>query len=579
MPALRRLLAVAGLSCGALVAWAAPASAHAILLRTEPAPQTTVKTAPAAVRLHFSEPVEVAFGAVRVFDVNGKRVDPGTIHRADGNREVDVPVTLKNGTYTVTWRVTSADGHPVHGGFGFFVGNPSTISAVAVPGDAGAGTFVTWGYGIVRFLWFGGLLAVVGLVAVRRWVWTPAVRAAGLAGSPAAEGFRRRFRPALAGAWVMLVVAGLLAIVFQAATVSGLSLLQSAKPSVMHTMLSTEFGRWWLAEMGCALGLGVAVAGLVARRPLGGVRPAAWIWVTFAFAAGVAAATALNGHARTLGHAPVMVPALTVHLLAAGVWVGGLGALVVLARTGWREVPERGRPALLRGLVLRFGRLALAAVAVLFATGVVNSIGDFGAFSDLWKVEHGRVVAVKIGLLAVALVLAAGHRWRTPKRLVLTEPAAAAPRAVVGFERTSRLELGVVAVAVACAAALVALVPGRSLALAAKGPVNLERKSGPYTVQLFVDPTAVGANEVHVTFVDLKGLAAAEVSSTGVSLAGLRGPNVAPGEPVAMRLISPGHFVGDTSLPAPGRYRLSVTTDSAPGQTAIFDFRLYGRKS
>ncbi|MCA1843992.1 MAG: copper resistance protein CopC, partial [Actinobacteria bacterium] len=164
---------------------AGPASAHAVLLRTEPSPQTTVKTAPPAVRLQFSESVEVAFGAVRVFDVDGKRVDKGKITTTAGGREVVVPANLATGTYTVTWRVVSTDGHPVHGGFQFYVGAPSTISAVAVEGDAGAGRVVGWGYGAVRFTWYAALLAVIGLVAVRRLVWTPAVRAAGLADSDA----------------------------------------------------------------------------------------------------------------------------------------------------------------------------------------------------------------------------------------------------------------------------------------------------------------------------------------------------------------------------------------------------------
>ena len=92
------------------------------------------------MRLFFSEPVEVGFGAVRVFDVDAHRVDLGHIQRAGGNREVVVPVRhLADGTYTVTWRVVSADGHPVHGGFGFYVVAPSTISAVAVPGEQGGG--------------------------------------------------------------------------------------------------------------------------------------------------------------------------------------------------------------------------------------------------------------------------------------------------------------------------------------------------------------------------------------------------------------------------------------------------------
>jgi len=155
---------------------AGPAAGHAVLLRTDPAPQTTVPTPPGAVRLRFSEPVEIAFGAVRVFDVDGKRVDNGKITTAAGRREVVVPASLPGGTYTVTWRVISTDGHRITGGFQFYVGAPSTISAVAVEPDSGSGPVVSWGYGAARFAWYAALLAVVGLVVMRRFVWTPAVR-------------------------------------------------------------------------------------------------------------------------------------------------------------------------------------------------------------------------------------------------------------------------------------------------------------------------------------------------------------------------------------------------------------------
>src|SRR5437868_13408009 len=190
MSVLRRL-GVAGAVVVAVLVGAVPAaSAHAVLLRTDPSPQTTVKKAPTAVKLDFSEPVEVSFGAVRVFDVDATRVDTGTISRASGNREVSVAVRpLNEGTYTVTWRVVSADGHPVHGGFTFYVGAPSTISAVSVAGDQGAGKLVGWSYGVVRFAWFAALLGLIGAVVVRRWVWTPALRAAGLSESEAGARF------------------------------------------------------------------------------------------------------------------------------------------------------------------------------------------------------------------------------------------------------------------------------------------------------------------------------------------------------------------------------------------------------
>src|SRR4051812_7175958 len=103
----RRLAALLMVVVAAVVAvltiCAGTASAHALLLQTEPSPQTTVARSPSEVRLHFSEAVEVTFGAVRIFDVDGKRVDAGHIARAQGNRVVSVSVhELKDGTYTVT---------------------------------------------------------------------------------------------------------------------------------------------------------------------------------------------------------------------------------------------------------------------------------------------------------------------------------------------------------------------------------------------------------------------------------------------------------------------------------------------
>src|SRR5207244_12870683 len=126
--------------------------------------------------------------------------------------------------------------------------------------------------------------------------------------------------------------------------------------------------------------------------------------------------------------------------------------------------------------------------------------------------------------------------------------------------------------AVSLAAGRVVLLPGRSLAQAARGPVNVERHIGQYTAQVFFDPSAVGANQLHLTFVDAHGLAAAQVTNASVSL----GPVGGGLRPVAMRLISAGHFVGDVRLPAPGRYRVSI---SSGGARTTFTFRLQQRSS
>lgn len=568
-PGLTRALASTVMVLAIVLVTAAPASAHAVLLRTEPFPQSTVKAAPADVRLHFSESVEVAFGAVRIFDVDGKRVDEGKRTSADGGRAVVVPVRLADGTYTVTWRVVSTDGHLIRGAFQFYVGAPSTISPVPIEEDAGAGTVVGWGFGVVRFAWYSALLALIGLVVVRRFVWAPAARAGGLAESDAGARASRRFNRVLPRAWAALLVAWLARLVFQTAAISGLGLGESARPAVLGDVLETSFGKSWLAGLGFTLLAGVAVAGLTRRSGLFGVRSETWLSVLAGAAAGLALATANMGHARTEANPTLGVPSAAVHLLAVSVWVGGLAALVILAAAAWSAVPRPDRNALVGRLVARFSRLALAAVAVVVVTGTVNSVLDLAAVSDLWHTTYGRVLSAKIALLAVALLFGGWHLRVAPRRLAASDPAGAASRS---FRWSSAVELAVLASVVGFASALVALVPGRSLAELERGPVNQNQDVGEYTVQLFIDPSSPGPNQIHVTFVDASGLGAGELTALAATLTA-DGPGGAPA-PLPMRLLSPGHFVADRELAA-GAYRLEVSATGSPVPLATaFSFKL-----
>ena len=274
------------------------------------------------------------------------------------------------------------------------------------------------------------------------------------------------------------------------------------------------------------------------------------------------------GHARTESHPGLGVPSVAIHLLSVSMWVGGLAALVLLGATAWSAVPREARNGLVREVVLRFSRFALAAVAILVATGVVNAVLDLAGLSDLWRTPYGKVLSAKIVLLAVALAFGAWHLWVAPRRLA-TDPAAVATRT---FRRSSAAELVVLATVVACASALVALVPGRSLALQARGPVNQDQEIGGYTVQLFIDPSAPGANEIHVTFIDANGLGAAEMTGLAATLT-TDAPGAGPA-PLPMKLISQGHFVGNLDLAA-GAYRLTVNTAApSPVLSTAFSFKL-----
>jgi copper transport protein len=546
-----------------------------VLLRTEPSPQTTVAHSPTAVRLVFSEPVEAVFGAVRLFDVDGTRVRTGEARHPEGTRsELSVPLPeVADGTYTVTWRVVSDDGHPVRGGFVFYVGSPSAISSVAIAGEESAGALVGWGGGAARFGWYLALAALVGAVVVRRWVWTPAAAAAGM--PEAATSFRRGTARLLPGAWAVLAVTGAAGLLFQGAKVSGLSLADALSFDVLGEVVGTSFGRLWLVEMALTAVLAVPVAMLARRRMPPVLSPSAWMAAGAAIVAALVVTGALGGHARTDPNPALAAASVAVHLAAVSVWAGGLLVLVAMGLPAIHRLPSAQRPELLRQVLRRFSPLAVGGVAVVVVTGVLNSVLELSAFSDLWRLAYGRTVLAKVAALAVALALAARHLLVLPRRLQVAPVGEAEASPVRSFRTSSVAELAVLGVALALAAGLVDLVPGRTIALAAKGPVNQEHRVGAsgqeYTVQLFIDPTQAGQNDVHVTFVDSSGLSASDIANTNVGLAA----GEADPQPVRMRLLSPGHFVGEVDLPQPGPYRLAVRSPAPSGEIATtFTFRM-----
>src|SRR5213592_1966406 len=103
----------------ALLFGVAGARAHAVLDRAEPRVGSTVRTAPADVKLWFTERLEPAFSRVQVVNEAGERVD-----RADGAVDPSDPrllrttlVPLAPGRYRVLWRVVSVDSHVTEGDF------------------------------------------------------------------------------------------------------------------------------------------------------------------------------------------------------------------------------------------------------------------------------------------------------------------------------------------------------------------------------------------------------------------------------------------------------------------------------
>ena len=96
---------------------------HAFLQRAEPAVGSTVQKSPSEVRIWFTEKIEPAFSAIRVFDASGKEVDKRDARLDRSNQallHVSLP-PLQAGMYKVAWRVVSVDTHVTNGSFTFRV--------------------------------------------------------------------------------------------------------------------------------------------------------------------------------------------------------------------------------------------------------------------------------------------------------------------------------------------------------------------------------------------------------------------------------------------------------------------------
>lgn len=117
-PAVRRP-ALAALAL--VLAAAAPAGAHAVLLRSSPARRAILTAAPDRVQLWFNEAIEPRFSTIGVVDAAGRPVDRGDA-RVDPEDPKRLSIGLRplgRGTYRVRFRVLSVDGHVVEGAFPF----------------------------------------------------------------------------------------------------------------------------------------------------------------------------------------------------------------------------------------------------------------------------------------------------------------------------------------------------------------------------------------------------------------------------------------------------------------------------
>ena len=215
------------------------------------------------------------------------------------------------------------------------------------------------------------------------------------------------------------VVAAVAWLALEAVAMSGEPAAKALGASVMgRVLLSTQFGQLWIARLALAAAVVVA-AGAAARAR-----------TTLILAGCYLASLAWSGHAGAGSGARGVLElgADAVHLLAAGAWLGTLPALVSALAS------ERPMSAIVP-ITQRFSRIGVVSVTAIVASGIANTLLRVGDLHALLTTDYGRLLLVKLVLVAAMLGLAAVNR------LALTPRLADDARARRALTRNAALEV------------------------------------------------------------------------------------------------------------------------------------------
>jgi copper transport protein len=346
--------------------------AHASLLATEPANDALLAAGPAMLTLTFDEAVEPL--VIKLIDEHGAASAVSRIERRGASLVLTAPPDLGPGAHVVSWRVISADGHPVGGSFAFWIGHRGTVLPEVVSSDNPSVRIAIWA---TRLVIYFGLFVGAGGAFFMAWISPRAVE--------------RGPKMASVATSVAALIALVLSLGWQGIDALGASPSAWLLPAVWRTGAHGSFG--WSAAI-AALALILALLSL--RH---GARSAKAL--SLCGLIGVGLALAVSGHAALAAPRYLTAPAVFLHGVSLAFWIG---ALLPLAYA----VGPRGPQA--TDTLTRFSRWIPFAVIALLASGILIAAIQLTRVDALWSTDYGRVLCVKIALVLVLLAIALWNR-------------------------------------------------------------------------------------------------------------------------------------------------------------------------
>jgi copper transport protein len=562
--AAKRILVLVGVTLATWLAGAAPAFAHATIVGSDPLDGARLAQPPTTVSVWFDESVGLGSdGYLHVVDPAGRRVDAGPAAHpgGDGSRiSVAVKPGTGSGTYIASFRIVSADSHPVAGAIRFVVGSGALTGAVAASTTVNPTTSVV--FDVARGLAFGGL-ALLGGAWLLLSVWP--------------EGRRRpAARRILWSGWVVAVVGAAAELLLQGPYAAGAGVSAVSKWSLLDDTLHTPYGTAHCMRLialgGVAALLGVLFGNL--RGTVAALREAAAV-----LAVGLAVTYVLAGHPATENPVWLSVLSDTAHLTAMAAWLGGLVMLAIAL------LPRRN-PAELQAVLPVFSRVAFGAVAVLAVTGAYQAWRGVGTLEALTSTTYGRLVLLKIALFGALLLLGNLSRLAVQRRYVRTVayaltpdaldvepmPAQDLPAEVTRLRRSVVAEVGLAVAVLAATAVLVAEPPGKAATAVAQAKPRSAAVALAAGARATVTVEPGRHGPVSVT-VSVSGVRPQQVTATASLLQKQLGPI-----PVPLTASAPGVYIASgVVLPSAGSwtFALTIRTSEFDASTADAVIRLF----
>lgn len=371
-----------------MFAGAQAASAHAQLLSTTPENGAVLDQSPAEAVLTFNEPVQLVDGSIRLFPGDGV---PLTLdaHVSDTSVIAVFPADADDGAYALSYRVVSADGHPISGAITFTIGDTAGSPSVTPALETATPQSTAFAVSALTAVQYVSLLIFAGLILFEHLVLRNA--------SPPERRTLNLIRITGIGA----IAASAILIAASALNVTGEPIAAVIAPAAWWTGIL-----WGPVASAIAISGGVIGASLVVMRgpQHRGTRLSAMLLMFLALAAPV-----LVGHTQLKQPRVLIIGADIGHLLAGSLWTGGvLGLLLFLAsvrRTGTA-------PTLAVRVVQRFSRLAFWSVTILALSGTIMGIMIIGSLDALVTTSYGLTLLLKIGIVIPVVAIAAYNRHR-----------------------------------------------------------------------------------------------------------------------------------------------------------------------